>query len=52
MRCCVIVTKQIPLNAVWGMVLGAFVLGMPMLDNITTFTAVTSIATIGESAGV
>ena len=40
-------TAQAPVNAVWGMVLAAFVLGTPMLNNLQTFTAVTSIATIG-----
>lgn len=38
---------QTPVNATWAMVVGAFILGTPMLDNVTAFAAVTSIATIG-----
>ena len=38
---------QVPVPAVWGVVLASFLLGLPMLDNSTTFSAVTSIAVIG-----
>ncbi|MEU5002060.1 amino acid permease [Streptomyces sp. NPDC021622] len=36
-----------PTNAVWLAAGGAFVLGLPYLYNVTAYTAVTSIATIG-----
>ncbi|MEW5318750.1 MAG: hypothetical protein WDW38_009945 [Sanguina aurantia] len=39
--------NQVPVWAVWGMTLLAFLLGVPMVKNITAFSAVTSIATIG-----
>ncbi|MEW5314877.1 MAG: hypothetical protein WDW38_006340 [Sanguina aurantia] len=39
--------NKAPVWGVWGMVLLAFILGVPMVKNITAFSAVTSIATIG-----
>lgn len=38
---------QAPVFANWAVVVAAFVIGLPMLDNTTTFLAVTSIAAIG-----
>lgn len=33
--------SQVPVWAVWGMTLLAFILGVPMVKNITAFSAVT-----------
>ncbi|MEW5315989.1 MAG: hypothetical protein WDW38_007383 [Sanguina aurantia] len=39
--------NKAPVWGVWGMVLLAFILGVPMVNSTTAFSAVTSIATIG-----
>ncbi|KAK9918140.1 hypothetical protein WJX75_001594 [Coccomyxa subellipsoidea] len=36
-----------PINAVWAMVIFAFILGLPMLNSTVAFSAVVSISTIG-----
>ena len=40
-------TTKTPVNAVWGCVFVAFLLGLPVLNSAVVFFAVTSIATIG-----
>ncbi|DBB03720.1 TPA: hypothetical protein ACH3X3_011033 [Trebouxia sp. C0006] len=37
----------VPVNAVWGVVAGAFVMSLPLLQGVTAFLATTSIATVG-----
>ena len=37
-------------SAVWGVALGAFLLGLPLLGGVTAFLATTSIATAGLAA--
>ena len=34
-------------HAVWGVVAGAFVMSLPLLQGVTAFLATTSIATVG-----
>ncbi|KAL0024345.1 hypothetical protein WJX79_001112 [Trebouxia sp. C0005] len=37
----------VPVNAVWGVAAGAFVMSLPLIQGVTAFLATTSIATVG-----